>query len=130
MADHASSDELAQLALQAPVDASVAAHVEACDECRRDLSLLTSLLEADGPDGPDRPGQSEPQPETSESPQAMADGADGPEIRDETVAQAPPDTVRAVPTASSGGHPRRNAAVAIVLLLFVAAIIIAVLGLR
>lgn len=127
MADHASSDELAQLALQAPVDPSVAAHVETCDECRRDLALLTSLLAADGPDGPERPGQSEPQPEPTE---AMADATQGSPTPDETASQAPPDVDRAVATASTGGHQRRNAAVAIVLFVFVAAIIIAVLGLR
>ena len=47
---HADGEDLAQLAMQSPVPPEVAAHVATCPECSKDLSLLKSLLAAEGPD--------------------------------------------------------------------------------
>lgn len=72
---HPDSEQLANLAVEAPTVAGVKEHVASCPECRKDLSLLTSLLHADGPDGPESGATDDVEPLKESA--AMADTADG-----------------------------------------------------
>lgn len=81
-APHVTSEQLALLAMDAELDDSVRAHVANCPACTKDLSVIRSLLNADGPDSEaQREGVTrDPAPEPALPPEAftaMADAADG-----------------------------------------------------
>lgn len=132
-APHADGEDLARLAMQDEVPADVAGHVAECAECSRDLALIRSLLDAEGPDGPDieaaTPGLEDP----AEVTDAWADANDsGPGSATATAAQPPTEqpTEANAQTASQGGRQRNTTALAVALLLFLGAILLAFFALR
>lgn len=131
-APHADGEDLARLAMQDAVSADVAAHVAACAECSKDLSLLKSLLEAEGPDGSDG-GGAEPFPhETTEVTNAWADANDSGITADSATAEPPPsDQPASTPGATTTAGRRTNStALVVALLLFVGAVLLALVALR
>lgn len=89
---HATSEQLALLAMDATVPGDVAAHVRGCEECQRDLSIVRSLLHADGPDSTNESGDHDSKDDLpSELQTAMADTSEGrPDFADD-AADTDPD---------------------------------------
>lgn len=120
--------------MESPVSPEVAAHVASCPECTKDLSLLKSLLAADGPDSPDTKSASTqeqtPEGEPEQLADAMADGNDsrGPE-------SPPPTEPRGATTDSPASDRAKGASINVaalvaVLVIFVGAAVLAFFALR
>lgn len=132
-APHVTSEQLALLAMDAEVDDAVAAHVAACPACSKDLSMIQSLLNADGPDtdaspGDDTQGRADESDLPAAAFTAMADAADGrdpapePDVPASTVDTAAAGMGR---TDATGG--RNVLAVVAVVIIAAALIVLAVL---
>jgi len=129
-APHADGEDLARLAMQDAVSADVAAHVAACAECSKDLSLLKSLLEAEGPDGSDG-GGTEPFPhETTEVTDAWADANDSGTTADSATAEPPPSDQSTPAATTTAGRRANSTALVVALVLFVGAVLLALFALR
>jgi len=122
MSAHPDSEQLALLALEAQVAPEVRAHVQACRECQGDLSLLVSLLAAEGPDGSGV--DSAVDEELADAPiEAWADASDG-GAADEGVDMPRRDEAPAREGTTSGREINSRALV-IVLLILVASMLLA-----
>ena len=135
---HPDSEQLALLAMEADVDAGVKEHVAQCAACDRDLSVIRSLLDAEGPDGPDGAAQRSPAPpDRAAAPPpaaamtAMADAHDGePEI---ILQNLPPKEARkqAERLLSAQRSPRQGRqTLMVILLVVVAMLLVGLLALR
>jgi hypothetical protein len=62
--DHPDSEQLALLAMEAETETGVKEHVAQCAACDRDLAVIRSLLDSEGPDECRRPltGVASPRP--------------------------------------------------------------------
>lgn len=98
---HVDSEQLALLAMGAPTPAGVAEHVAACPVCAKDLSVLRSLLDADGPDGADSAvaGESDTPAPLAAALRAQADG------NDSVPLSAAPPRPRQAPTGVASESP-------------------------
>lgn len=128
---HADSEELAQLAMESPVAPEVVAHVASCPECTKDLSLLKSLLDAEGPDSPSIAADTAvPVEEPAALDEAMADGNDARPVEGPAETQRPAPTTP-VPSAEATGTSGINAAALVLaLVIFVGAALLAFFALR
>lgn len=129
---HADGEDLARLAMQDEVPAAVAVHVADCAECSRDLALIRSLLDADGPEGSDGATTDQGPSETPEVTDAWADANDSGATADHPT-EVPPanDQPESPPTATTTAGRRTNpTALVVALLLFVGAILLAFFALR
>ena len=109
-AHHVDSAQLADIAVGATVAPEVSEHVAGCSQCARDLAVLRSLLEADGPTGqPVRPSSP---PDSLPAPiDAMADTADGPPMPDESALDVPAVATGQAQHAKTVSHTTRNAVI-------------------
>lgn len=128
-APHVTSEQLALLAMDADVDDDVRTHVAACPACTKDLSLIRSLLNADGPDS-EAQSEGDPHDPTAEPDlppaafTAMADAADG---RDDPaaheVARPAADAVAPGVGTGTGTNSRRHSAALVAGIVIAAALI-------
>ncbi len=127
---HPDSEQLANLALEAPTAAGVKEHVASCPECRKDLSLLKSLLHADGPDGTGH--EAIPQTEPVKETPGMADTADGTAEEPEPTPTRKEQQERAAKTLGSDpvASGMRKQTLALILIVLAAMLIIGLLSLR
>lgn len=129
---HADAEDLAQLAMQSPVSPDVAAHVAACPECTKDLSLLTSLLDAEGSDTKGASaGTADPVDVSPPLDDAMTDGNDARQSEGTGASQPRQAAAPEVPPADTGRNSGMNAtALVVALLIFVGAALLAFFALR
>lgn len=131
---HADSEVLALMAMGSPVPPEVAAHVASCAECSKDISLLTSLLDAEGPDSGEG-GATTEQHDSDEPPasldEAMADGNDARQAQGSSGYSNEPAPTQEVAPAEAGPTSGINAtALVVALLIFVGAALLAFFALR
>jgi hypothetical protein len=129
MATHPDSEQLALLALKADVDESVQEHLRACEQCQRDLSLLESLLAADGPDS-DASGigvASADEQAAVDSAWADGDGSSATDAEPVTLPETQPPNPGVVRGGRSATNPTAFVAVLVIVLVSIA---LAVFALR
>lgn len=133
---HPDSEQLALLAMDAPVDAAVSAHVQSCAECRADLALIRSLMAGGESDSVREPewhldGGSPDDPADASvlaaAMQAQADGPDGDAVAEPST-DGPESGAGTVspPTRAHGGRSRAAliaGAVVVAALLILAALL-------
>lgn len=132
---HADSEDLALMAMGSPVPPEVAAHVASCSECTKDLSLLKSLLDAEGPESGEAGATSTEQHDSDEPPasldEAMADGNDARQAQGSSGYSNEPAPTQEVAPAEAGPTSGINAtALVVALLIFVGAALLAFFALR
>ncbi len=132
---HVTSEELAQVALEADVPQEVTDHLATCAQCRADLATLTALLNADGPDGPEARRSSKSTDDVladaALAANAMADGNDSTPAADEesqlTEAQKRERAAKLLAPTEQGMQKRT---LFIILIVLAGALLISLLALR
>lgn len=135
---HPDSEQLALLAMEAETDAGVKEHVAQCAACDRDLAVIRSLLDAEGPAGADVPTRrsSEDREQPDSAPPAaamtaMADGSDG--AAEPILQNLPPKEARrqAERLLSAQRSPRQGRqTLMVILVVVVAMLLVGLLALR
>ena len=136
--DHPDSEQLALLAMEAETETGVKEHVAQCAACDRDLAVIRSLLDAEGPDGADGPNRESPESqEQPDSPPpaaamtAMADASDG--AAQPILQNLPPKEARrqAERLLSAQRSPRQGRqTLMVILVVVVAMLLVGLLALR
>jgi hypothetical protein len=135
---HPDAEQLALLAMDAETEAGVKAHVAQCAACDRDLSVVRSLLESEGPDGADgrerapvRSQQDVGSPPPPAADTAMADGNDDADV--EIRQNLPPKEARkqAERLLAAQRSPRQGRqTLTVILVVVVAMLLVGLLALR
>lgn len=129
---HPDGESLALVAMESSVPPEVTAHIASCPDCTKDLSLLRSLLAAEGSDSTGEATQADdPEENARELSDAMAEGTDAREAvaqpRPPTAGASTPDDHAPGKAGSSGIN---TTALTVALVIFVAVILLAVFALR
>lgn len=127
MATHPDSEQLALLALKADVDESVQEHLKTCEQCQRDLSLLESLLAADGPDQSGVGLTSADEQAVVDSAWADGDDSSATDTEPVTLPETQPPNPQGIRGVRSGTNPT---AFVVVLVIVLVSIALAVFALR